>query len=560
MPVRSRLIATLVTLLATLAAVPAAHAAGTGVNVGAIPNDQNVSDVIASGAKYARYFVLWSDMEPSRKGSYDLNLLAAYSVHLARLQAAGVKTVLVVTGAPAWASGSSDAFVPPRNAADFGAFSGWLAAHLKGEVAGYEIWNEPDASAFWHPAPDVSRYAALLIAAHRAIKAADPAATVLTGPTTGNDYPWIASLYAAGAKGAFDAVAVHTDTACLDRGPDFFLMDHGQLSQYTFLGYRTVHKVMADHGDGDKPIWMTELGWSSTTRTCSNGHWAGQKPAGVGEPDQARYLQQALHCIGFDPYVKVALWFNLQDNGTADSELNRYGLLRSDHSRKPSWDAFHDVAVSGDQLSGECGDLSGPALTVASPTAGAAYMDRLDISATASDPKGVSRYLLIADGKKIKNFGGENPPNGVPATLTWWHAADLSPGSHTITIVAIDKGGNRSHQDVTVTHLTAAQYAGQVHSTQPVKIKVKVRGKHLVRIVSGRVVAPLPPSGVVQVLFQVHRKGRWRIAHRRSRPARKPFRVKQVLNRPGRWRVRVVYLGAPPYKVTASAYRTFAAR
>ena len=41
----------------------------------------------------------------------------------------------------------------------------------------------------------------------------------------GNDMDFVAALYANGAQGAFDAVGVHTDTACLTNGPDRYYRD-----------------------------------------------------------------------------------------------------------------------------------------------------------------------------------------------------------------------------------------------------------------------------------------------------------------------------------------------
>ena len=256
-----RLRCLLLAALGVLALAPAAHAAAPGVNVSGVPTQSNVDDVIASGSKYARYFVLWSDMEGSR-GSYDGLLLQTYQDQFRRLNAAGVRPVVVVMGAPPWANGSGDRFVPPLNAADFGGFMGFLAGKLRGQVAGYEIWNEPDTPTYWHgSAPNAAQYVALLKASYSAVKAVDPGAKVVTGPTTGNNYSWIGSLYDNGAKGSFDAISVHTDTACLDHGPDAFYRDAGDIGQFSFLGYQTVHGVMAAHGDGDTPIWMTELGW-----------------------------------------------------------------------------------------------------------------------------------------------------------------------------------------------------------------------------------------------------------------------------------------------------------
>jgi hypothetical protein len=544
----------LLAVLGALTLAPAAHAAAPGVNV-SILSPQSVSDVIASHAQYARFFLRWSDVEPTQ-GTFDAYTVSTYQDQFARLEAAGVKPIVVVLGAPSWANGSNDYLVPPRSATEFGAFTGAIAAKLRGRVAGYEIWNEPDESAFWHGStPSVARYAALLKAAYPAIKAADPGAAVVTGPTTGNNYDWINGLYDNGAKGSFDAVGVHTDTACLDRGPDFFYREGGKIGQYSFLGYQSVHDVMAAHGDGATPIWMTELGWSSTTKTCGRGTWAGKKAAGVGEANQATYLKQAYHCLAGDPYVQVALWFNLQDLSATDGELNRYGLLRYDHSQKPAWSAFQDVAVNGDQLSGACAKLDGPSITVAAPTDGAVYADALFMKASASDPNlhSISFYI---DGKKVTGFSGAKIQGGRSVSMLYHGAGNLSYGQHTVSIRASDNIGNVSSQDVTVTHVRR----GDVSSLQPVQLQVSVRGRGLIRRVTGRVIAPTPPGGRVHVMFQVKTHGRWRTRHLVSKNANRPFRVTQHLARPGKWRVQVRFMGAGLYRASTATARAFAAR
>jgi hypothetical protein len=550
----TRFRAALIALLATLAVAPSAHAASPGVNVNGVPTAQNVDDIISSGSQYARFFVLWSDVEATR-GTFDRLLVSTYHDQFSRLNAAGVKPVVVVMGAPSWANGSSDRFVPPTHPSEYGAFVGTLAASLRGTVGAYEIWNEPDAETFWHAGIDVARYTALLKAAYPAIKAADPAAKVIAGPTTGNNYAWVDGLYTNGAKGSFDAVAVHTDTACLDRGPDFFYRENGEIGQFSFLGYKTVHQVMASHGDGDTPIWMTELGCSSTNKTCARGRWAGQKPAGVGEANQAAYLKQAYHCLTFDPYVQVALWFNLQDLSATDDELNRYGLMRFDHSQKPSWGAFRDVATNGDQLAGACGKFDGPQITVASPTDGAVYADGLFMKASASDPD-LHSIGFYVDGKKVTGFSGDKIAGGKPVSMLWHGASKLSYGAHTVTIRASDGIGNTSTQDVSVRHV----HPNEITDLQPVQLQVKVRGKGLTLRVTGRVIAPTPPGGRVHVTFQVRRKGKWANRHTISKNANHPFRVTQRLARAGKWRVHVRFMGSPPFKAKTASSKPISAR
>ena len=134
---------------------------------------------------------------------------------------------------------------------------------------------------------------------------------MLVGGLTGNDYEFLEQLYKAGAKGSFDAVAVHTDDACNIESPyeyEYTGRFTGRISRWSFLGYRTVHAVMLANHD-PKPIWMTELGWSTYPGLCGTGMWAGQKAGGVSPEAQATFLRQAYHCLAQDSYVQVGIWY-----------------------------------------------------------------------------------------------------------------------------------------------------------------------------------------------------------------------------------------------------------
>src|SRR3954470_12945814 len=130
-----RLRCLLIAVLGVLALAPAARAAAPGVNVSVL-SPQSVSDVIASNSQYARFFLRWSDVEPTR-GTFDASTIASYQDQFARLDAAGIKPVVVIVDAPSWANGSSDHLVPPTDAGEFGAFTGALAAKLRGKIAAY---------------------------------------------------------------------------------------------------------------------------------------------------------------------------------------------------------------------------------------------------------------------------------------------------------------------------------------------------------------------------------------------------------------------------------------
>jgi hypothetical protein len=537
--------AVLAALAALALAAPNAGAMPTpGLNLDGVPTDAQLDLAVASGAKTARMFVLWSDVEPAPPAGgahrYASGLLERYDQIVARLGAHGVRPVFVLTGAPVWASGSGNVHTPPRDPAAYAAFAGDFARRYAGRVAAYEIWNEQDEAAFWSTGRDARRYTALLRAAYPAVKGADPHARVLMGPLVGNDYEYLEQVYAHGGQGSFDGVAVHTDTACLDRGPTSFYREPatGRIARFTFLGYRELRATMLAHGD-DKPVWMTELGWSSTAKRCARGAWAGQKPAGVSEAAQGDHLKMAFHCMAADPWVEGALWFTQRDLGTADTELNRYGLVRADGSRKPAWDAFRTVATRGDTLTGPCGDFTGPRLVIHRPSAQQRYDGPLRISASAWDDGGLFRILFKHRGRKLRGFGDLR--DGRPVTMTWWGARRLPHGPQTITVEAIDTVGNATRAEVQVLHVAPRPKRARAR----VRLTLRRRGREA--SLTGRV-GRKGARGRVRVVWQwappaeaaAAARGttvRWTQVHSHVRSARRPFRVRQRLARAGRWRV-----------------------
>jgi Bacterial Ig domain/Glycosyl hydrolases family 39 len=559
-----RRLSLVLSLLAGLLIVPAAaQAAAPGINIGYVEPAKGLVDrAVATHAQYARLFVRWDDFEPTGPVSnYSGSRLTDYDTAVNRLTAAGIKPIFVVVGTPSWANGgSSDYFVPPIDPATYASFLSKFVAHFAGRVAAWEIWNEPDASDFWHPAPDVNRYVALLKAAYPAIKQADPNAVAILGPTTGNNYDWVQGVYNAGGRGSFDAVGVHTDTACLDRSPyDFYRDPSGRVAQFSFLGYRSVHDVMVANGDGNKPIWMTELGWTSTTTTCQTGQWAGQKPAGVSAADQATFLKQAYHCLAADSYVQVAAWFTLQDDPSQSLDmLAHYGLLDPSGGHKPAWDAFASVVNQGDTLTGPCGDFDGPSLTVKSPTAKAKYVAALTLSAVATDATGVARITFQADGKEIRNYTGADVGSGKLVSLEWQGSKKLALGNHTITVIALDPQGNTSQQTVQVTRV----------KTLPATLKTTIKlgkikvGKGRKASISGRVIKTSTEgiAGKVRVYWQQKRGKKWKTIHSGLKPANKPFTFKQKLKRKGVWRVQVKYINVAPYKSSTALSKRFAVK
>jgi hypothetical protein len=511
---------------------------------------QTASDL---GAGWVRLWASWEQAQPSANG-WKVDVVHNMNVAANDAKARGLKVLMVVQRTPAWANGGKGATHPPSDPSTFGAAMGYLARHVPG-VDAWELWNEQDESIFWAGGADPAKYTALIKSAYPAIKAAQPNDIVVTGATTGNNYGFIEALYKHGAKGSFDAVGVHTDTACLVNHPDVHYREQdGRIGRYSFSGYREVHRVMAANGDGDKKIWMTELGWntqSTAPNSCNTGMWAGQKPLGVTEGQQAEFLTAAYRCLAADPYVQVAIWFGLQDI-PGSKYAGGYGLYRLDGSPKPSAAAFR--ALAGGIAPQPCGgviDKSGPDIQVAKPLDGTKFVDVLPIDARAVDSAGgvgIRRIEIWADGKFEYSFG-----DGHASMRSFWPVADWKNGKHTLTFKAEDEAGNKASKSVTVY---------KVRKLPKVRTSAALALEHVdpftVRVTGGvrlakKAHAATKLRGKALVVFQKRGSGKrkWRTKHRIVRRATKAIEVTKRL-KTGSWRVYLQYKPRKGFKKSRS--------
>jgi uncharacterized protein YdbL (DUF1318 family) len=446
----------------SLGAPASAGAAQVGLNVsgflGSAAQDAKIEAYVdAAHPAWVRVFVNWNQIEPAR-GTYSAGQIIAYKSFFASLPP-GTKVDVDIVLTPVWASGSTNPAVPPSNPQDFASAVNYLANAFGPAVTSWEIWNEEDSHGWWTGSP--AQYADMLKAAYPAIKAANPAATVLLGGLGANNYPYLSSLYAAGAAGSFDAVADHTDDACSLASPNAFAFIPGTqtINQWSFLGFTSVHAVMAANGDGAMPIYMTELGWSTAGSECHVGASAGRKLGGVTPQTQATYLKQAYHCLAQPQYSYVAtgFWYSLIDAGTGSTFYDHYGLLTAGLAQKPSFAAFAQEAKDGDQLTGACGNFSGPALRLINPRQGETFSGQLQITVTATDRRAaVAQIALKHDGRTIMNFNRKDAHysgHTLTGEIGWIGAPHLTFGDHTITVVATDAHGVKTSVTVTVDHV-----------------------------------------------------------------------------------------------------------
>src|SRR5215212_6719630 len=295
-----------------------------------------------AGFSHAKMIVKWSRLEPKR-GRYtfaetdenDLNNV---------IEAAGregLKLVLRVDGAPDWAGGN-----PATVGVDVvEAFYAAMASHGKATAAAYEILNEPNLPFEWGGAPSPSGYAAFLKAAYRGVKKGDPAALVIGGglsPATGGaggtieDVDFLRGMYAAGARGSMDAMAIHNYGG--NHEPEQEPGDCG----ICFRRAEIYRQVMVEQGDAATPVWSTEFGWLlDPGRDMGQYDWM-RVPA----DKQAEYVVRSFKYARANwPWMTGLLVSNLDASTSpyhtgAQDGMPWFAILKKDHSPRPAWKAF----------------------------------------------------------------------------------------------------------------------------------------------------------------------------------------------------------------------------
>lgn len=204
--------------------------------------DTALSLMQAGGVGWVRSDFDWAGVEP-RQGEWTFDHLDRI-VELA--ESANIQVLPILAYDVAWAR-------PAYQNLD-----AWLeyvyrvVSRYKDRLRYWEVWNEPNAAPFWYGRPSAPEYAKLLEATYLEIKDIDPELTVLMGGLSGVPLSFIDSLYNAGAGPYFDILNVHPYRG--DNRPE-----PGNL----YEDLKRVRSLIDRHGDTDKPIWITEMGWSS---------------------------------------------------------------------------------------------------------------------------------------------------------------------------------------------------------------------------------------------------------------------------------------------------------
>lgn len=328
------------------------------------------------GMSWVKVRVDWRQLEPEQ-GQINFDELDDI---VSRLEAENLNILFNVTNAPAWARTSPDENGPPDDLANFQTFITALANNYAGQIAAYEIWDEPNLRRNWNCERRMcdTDYVEMVRIAYNAIKQADANAYVVTAglaPTRFNDRInaiddrlFLATLYDRGIADISDAIGAHPggwanppDARCCEQPSG--VESHYESDSFYFLenlaGY---HEIMIEYGDTSTPIWITKFGWGTSEDTDPPGQ-INEFVTYTSLGEQALYVPRAFELGETLGYIGPMFLDNLNgcQGAPGRAEVCYTSLIAPDGTPRPVFDTVRDIekpsnTTAGDDATGEITD------------------------------------------------------------------------------------------------------------------------------------------------------------------------------------------------------------
>jgi hypothetical protein len=281
-----------------------------------------------NGIHVLRISFSWLDMEPEL-GKYDWSFWDDF-VRMAHDEY-DVRLIPYICYTPRWASTSTNNDYwqkPPANNGQFAEFVTELVRRYQKRIHSWEIWNEPDNAYYWRGSP--KQFADLLDAGAKAVRKADPDATVVMGGLAWNP-EFVETMLASPAISNIDVINLHNyyetwASEPLERIPDYI----GRAADLI-------------HQNGQhQPIWLAEVGYSDFRRGAyvSDQYVAHFENEHTPEA-QAASLFRVMALALTSGKVSLVAWYRIHDlpmtQGVIGDENNRHlGILDTDDRAKPA--------------------------------------------------------------------------------------------------------------------------------------------------------------------------------------------------------------------------------
>jgi hypothetical protein len=310
------------------------------------------------GFQWVKQNIAWRDIETQQKGHFEWEL--ADNIVRRVGKRGNLKLLARIDRQPFWSQTPGTApldSAPPANLQDFGDFCYALADRYKGQIAAYQVWNEPNLAREWgNQLPSPEQYTELLKVCYTAIKRADPGALVIsaamapTGTRSAEVLPddeFVDRMYQAGAAPYFDILGVNAPgyKAPPEMSPDEVAArpDLGGQRFFAFRHVEDIRRIMEKYGDTDKQVAILEFGWTTDPLHPEYAWHA------VTEKEQAAYLVRAYQYAydHWSPWISIMSALTLADpDWTPNDEQYWWAISYPDwpeNRLRPAFKALQDM-------------------------------------------------------------------------------------------------------------------------------------------------------------------------------------------------------------------------
>ncbi len=327
--------------------------------------EQSLALLSDAGFRFIRQEFTWEDIEIHGKGDFvdrrndldgdgvpdPVDAWAKYDNIVELAEEQDIEIIARLGNPPAWTRALTNTigtYAPPDDFNDFGDFAATVAGRYREQITYYQIWNEPNGNEEWGLQDvDPEAFTELLCLAYERIKDVDADAVVLAGaltPTVAlegrnlNDLIFLERMYAAGAGDCFDIMSA--------QGYGLWSGPTDQRLRPTVINYPHhlfLRDIMVRHGDAEKPIWISEMGWNAVPDGIPPLY--GQ----VTEEQKARYAVEGFERARQEwPWIGVvSYWFFKR---AADFERDQawyyFRMMEPDFTPLPVWNAVAAYAPS----------------------------------------------------------------------------------------------------------------------------------------------------------------------------------------------------------------------
>ncbi|GCE23423.1 beta-galactosidase [Dictyobacter kobayashii] len=303
---------------------------------------QTVKDLQQLNINWVRYQQNWSSIEP-QPGHYNWQQL---DNAVALANTSHIHMSFPLQTAPRWAlrqTCASRLLFP--GATEMAAYGRAVAQRYNGKnghgyIESYEIGNEEFDSLWtgnWNESISCRQpyfYGPILKATYSAVKAASPGALVgmaaIWWVNTPHIQDYMQWLYQHDLGSSFDFANFHYYVCANDPASTA-----GERPSFD-KEWQLIHYVMSQYGDGQKPIWATEIGWN-TSGVAQDVHCI------ISPQTQANYLLKTAQMAMASHIIRHIFWYTI-DQGNDGMSLTQptgnlpgYKTLQDFIHHNPTW-------------------------------------------------------------------------------------------------------------------------------------------------------------------------------------------------------------------------------